>query len=47
MVVESSIVVPIILVIWDLKFIVKLVVTELICVEKIVIGYIVNNVVRK
>ena len=47
MVSESSIVVPIIIVMWDLKFIFELVVTELICVEKIAIGYIVNNVVRK
>ena len=35
MVVESSIVVPIMLVMWDLKFIVDLVATELICVEKL------------
>ena len=42
MVVKSSIVVPIKIAMWDLKFIVELVVTELICV-----GYIVNNVVRK
>ena len=35
MVVESSIVVPIIIVMWDLKFIVELVVTELICVERL------------
>ena len=42
MVNESTMVVPIIIVMWDLKFIVELVVTELICV-----GYTVNNVVRK
>ena len=42
MVVKSSIVVPIKKVMWVLKFIVELVVNELICV-----GYTVNNVVRK
>ena len=47
MVVKSSIVVPIIIVMWDLKFIVEVVVTELICVEKIAIGYTVNNAARK
>ena len=47
MVVESSIVVPIIIIMWDLKFVVEFVVNELICVEKIVIGYTVNNIVRK
>ena len=45
MVVKSSIVVPIIIVMWDLKFIVELVVTELICVEKIVIVYTVRHTV--
>ena len=42
MVVKSSIVVPIKIVMWDLKFIVELIVTELICAS-----YPVNNVVRK
>ena len=35
MVVKSSIVVPVIIVMWDLKFIVELVVIEVICVEKL------------
>ena len=45
MVVKSSIVVPVIIVMWDLKFIVEVVVTELMC-GKVVISYTVNNVVR-
>ena len=46
MVVKISIVVPIIIVMWDLKFIVELVLNELICVEKFAIGYTINNVLE-
>ena len=50
MVDESTIVVPIIIVMWDWRFIVELAVNDSIYeswMEKLVIGYIVNNIVKK